>query len=981
MDLQRVVRTRVPLGADRWLFGTGYVVAPGAVLTAGHVLGERATRCGVRAYPCGPAQEWLPAVVRRLHPTADAVVLEVPALGEGWDPVPWGAVTGAAPVCWTAVGYPQAGLDGEDRHEEHAYGRLAPGSRATDGGLALTVESRRAQEARDGTSGWAGLSGAAVFAGDLLIGLVTADPQQWRAGLEGVRSARLLEDVELARWCRAPRLLQVVGGPSPAASPALGVPAGRRLVGERISACVPHWQDRTEVRAELRAGLLDPTGPRILCVTGRGGIGKSATVQQVLVEFEDVDLARDPQQDLDGIALLSSRTGLGALTAARVVHGLTRLLPDPTGRSLRDAWESDGDGALPLLWEALRGRRCVLVLDDLDSLQDPDTGRLRDEGLVTLLDSLCRAPSAPRVVTTSRRALVLPPELGPHVRELEIGDGLQDRDAVRLLRTISRDGGASLAQHADEDLARAVRRLSGVPRGIELLADLLQQEPMALQDLLESDDTLDALVEQLVSRAYERADQVGKRVLEVLALAEVPLPERELPAVLDGLEAPADVRRALRSLARRREVGYDPGACTVRLHPLDSDWLRARLARHSPEGRRTLDLRLAAWWRRRRTPFDTWRTLADAVPHRREYRHRWRAGDAEGALAVLAEVADVLARKGETASLRGAVAAAEPLVRDGRGRMHLEECRAAAEFFGGSLVRAEQALRAARDVAVELGLSADVDRLEVEIGASQRHRGECAGAAATFTRLLARAELARSCRVRGLFELGLTWCYLRDWEAAGLAADALVELLGPGDPPSVLAWPYDVRALARLGLGDHDGALAAADRAIALYRESPTEDNVGYLYNVRGLVHLEQQRLGQAEVELRNGVQLARSFSVDRLEGICLLNLAWVLLHLGRRQEAAEAARTASARLSSTACAGADSASVLARLCTSPVRDAAEVEAALLQVVEGCSSNSDLHSPSTTTVRRLASALCARQPVSADLPLSRDAGQETGALR
>ena len=248
--------------------------------------------------------------------------------------------------------------------------------------------------------------------------------------------------------------------------------------------------------------------------------------------------------------------------------------------------------------------------------------------------------------------------------------------------------------------------------------------------------------------------------------------------------------------------------------------------------------------------------------------------------------------------------------------MHLERTKYAVEFFTGTLADAETALRATRAAAVSAGLTAVVDDLDVNLGIVQRHRGNCAGAAETLQALLARdpAGLAHHLRLQALLELGLTFCYLRDWPGAEAAAADLEEQLRPDDPSRLLAAPSDIRALARLGSGDYDGALAAADQAIGLYRDSPNEDNAGYLYNVRGLVWLERGRLDRAADEFGRGVALATQFHIDRLEGICATNLAWALLRARRWDDALAASLSGAARLASIGSEAADTPAILAAL-------------------------------------------------------------------
>ena len=102
-----------------------------------------------------------------------------------------------------------------------------------------------------------------------------------------------------------------------------------------------------------------------------------------------------------------------------------------------------------------------------------------------------------------------------------------------------------------------------------------------------------------------------------------------------------------------------------------------------------------------------------------------------------------------------------------------------------------------------------------------------------------------------LLELGLNLATLKNWQAAEAAANELESLLRPEDLRKSYAAPSDIRALARSAPGDYAGALMAADDAIAHYLDSPNQDNVGYLYNVRGLVGLGTADLDQAETEFR----------------------------------------------------------------------------------------------------------------------------------
>lgn len=276
MEKSRVVRTRVPIDDERSAFGSGYLVAPGRVLTARHALADRDQQpqvgqsCLVRGYPCIDGQPWCEGTIVWLHPVADAAIIAVEGMGVGITPAQWGDVDGSEPLGWTATGYPLAGLNDTGRTEEGVYGRFSPTTGSSIGELQLTVESRIARPFPESESGWAGLSGAAVFSGRHLIGIITTDPAHWAKALDGIRSSALIDDPNLSVWIGVPVELESVGRPDE--TPA----GGLRVVGERVSVLVEsRWQDRDELRAELRACLVSGTeSKRILNGTDTVASGK-----------------------------------------------------------------------------------------------------------------------------------------------------------------------------------------------------------------------------------------------------------------------------------------------------------------------------------------------------------------------------------------------------------------------------------------------------------------------------------------------------------------------------------------------------------------------------------------------------------------------------------------------------------------------------------------------------------------------------------
>ncbi len=289
LEESRVVRTSVPLGdgTGRYRLGSGYLIADGLVLTAAHVLenaDDAAVSGGQAAEAAGPGGGWEQASVTWADAGRDVAVLACPALrAEGR--VRWGRLAGPDPLDWGAVGFPAASATREgERQAEHAFGRTSPISERAAGTLALTIESRDAATGRGGSL-WAGLSGAAVFCGEHLAGVITADT----GGYDRSLTARRADD-----FCHDPALAAVLGG-TPVLEQVTGRPREPGLADLR-STLRPRNPSFTGRDADLAALAAQSAGRMVLTqsLTGLGGVGKSALALEYAhrrYDAGDADLA------------------------------------------------------------------------------------------------------------------------------------------------------------------------------------------------------------------------------------------------------------------------------------------------------------------------------------------------------------------------------------------------------------------------------------------------------------------------------------------------------------------------------------------------------------------------------------------------------------------------------------------------------------------------------------------------------------------
>jgi tetratricopeptide (TPR) repeat protein len=293
----RVVEVYSRLGAQE-SFGSGYAVGGGLVLTAGHVLVADGV-CEVR--PFGSA-EWMPAAVVPVaelwsaEPFPDVALLRVTDESLlGLERVAWGRLARGRRTPCRALGFPLAQARDQVRDTEEIVGELVPLS-AAKGGL-LTVQIAGSVPIREGSKGspWEGMSGAAVFAADLLVGVVVVDPAHFGtdrlaavpvvtlAAEPGFRSTIGLEEVGVLAVEDEPAraLLDPPYEPLPAKASAEFLRASPiHLLYPRYG-IVPFYGRSGEL-SELEHWLDgDGDGVSVALLLGRGGSGKTRLAAQL----------------------------------------------------------------------------------------------------------------------------------------------------------------------------------------------------------------------------------------------------------------------------------------------------------------------------------------------------------------------------------------------------------------------------------------------------------------------------------------------------------------------------------------------------------------------------------------------------------------------------------------------------------------------------------------------------------------------------
>ncbi|WIX77064.1 tetratricopeptide repeat-containing serine protease family protein [Amycolatopsis carbonis] len=210
MQRTSLVDIRVGTGGRSTSVGSGYLISPTLVITARHVVVERQIDGGPEPAADGAS----PTIKVRvghvddeasLHrsdatvcwhrPDVDVALLRLARPAPFRPGVRWGSLVTNASGEYSGVGYPDFAIyDDNVRSVEQLGGRLDPLSSGPNGTYVLHQGS--SPDLRGGHE-WSGISGAAVFCAELLVGIVVQDDNHHgNRRLYATRARKLLQDPE-----------------------------------------------------------------------------------------------------------------------------------------------------------------------------------------------------------------------------------------------------------------------------------------------------------------------------------------------------------------------------------------------------------------------------------------------------------------------------------------------------------------------------------------------------------------------------------------------------------------------------------------------------------------------------------------------------------------------------------------------------------------------------------------------------------------
>ena len=193
VPFDRVVEVRAYRDRDRLKVGSGFLVAPNLVLTAGHVVFADASY-PVSRVDCrlATAGGWLTGRVAWPAILGDLDVALIKLTGKSRraadvGTVRLGRLTGqVGPVHCETIGFPSVLYKrGRRRETDHLIGHVNPGAGIVEGRYLFNLDDTHPEPPRAPSliSPWAGMSGAALFSGQLLIGVIVIDTAKFGEGV------------------------------------------------------------------------------------------------------------------------------------------------------------------------------------------------------------------------------------------------------------------------------------------------------------------------------------------------------------------------------------------------------------------------------------------------------------------------------------------------------------------------------------------------------------------------------------------------------------------------------------------------------------------------------------------------------------------------------------------------------------------------------------------------------------------------------
>ncbi|WP_158812234.1 trypsin-like peptidase domain-containing protein [Streptomyces fulvoviolaceus] len=631
-----------PVDGGRARRGSGYLVASGTVLTAAHVV-ARADGIRVRFQAGRPGEREVDATVAWTDDGIDVAVLTLS--GHSDDDVP-SAVFGTvgeqdAVLTCTAMGFPRFKLrrnaEGRPfRDAEHMDARCAVLANRREGTLDLRITAPPAEDPDPERDAWEGMSGAAVFSGGYLVGVVTRHHRREGTGrIAAGRVDRWRDVLSAGERAELGALLSYDGTALPEVSSWDSLDLVQEVYRAQLADIAPELLDEREAELADLVSFCGGSEP-YRWLQGRPWAGKTALAAW---------FALHPPRGVVPVCFFITARYAGqsdgdAYTAAVVDQLATIVGREPVATASPAA--RDGERRLLLRQAAERvardGGTLLLVVDGLDEDQSRMPGGT-GVSIASLLPE--RLPPNVRVLVTSRPNPGIPPDVGG-------GHPLRHCPVVRLTTS-------EAARHTEHEAKYDLQRA--------LAGDRLERDVVGLLTAARGTLTVEDLRQLTGEPSYTLRQRLGSVFGRILRLRGSGIDSADGDVTMYTTNRGYLFAHETLLAAAQDELGPDVEAYRSRLHTWAQEYERRGWPEETPLYLLQPYSRLVALLQ------DARRIAALAVDARRRDRLREATGsdaaclaeiaaaretvlrvapDDLGALGALAAVADLVARRNES---------------------------------------------------------------------------------------------------------------------------------------------------------------------------------------------------------------------------------------------------------------------------------------------------------------------------------------------
>jgi WD40 repeat protein/DNA-binding SARP family transcriptional activator len=298
--------------------------------------------------------------------------------------------------------------------------------------------------------------------------------------------------------------------------------------------------------ASLHTWVLDE-GCRLVGIFGIGGQGKTALAVAFAHAMAEAGQAQRPADEREaGFGHILWRSLINAPPLAEVMQEWLAVLAGQAATTLPVGI----DQQLSLLLEHLRRQRCLLILDNLESILQSDArGGYRPgyEGYGELLRRVAEKQHRGCLLLTSRERpqdLIRLHEDTAQLRLLSLA-GLPAGAGRQMLRARGLAGEVA-------DLGELVRHYSGNPLGLKLVAETVQSVFAGdIGAFLQAETLVFDDIRAVLDQQFERLPPLEREVMLWLAIVREPVPFAVLRDLLGQPPASRALLEAVRSLLRR----------------------------------------------------------------------------------------------------------------------------------------------------------------------------------------------------------------------------------------------------------------------------------------------------------------------------------------------------------------------------------------------------------------------------------------------